>query len=265
MREQAGKTAFWFAVANENLEMTKLLHSHGSKINLPDKSGASVLTGTVLPKKYDVLDLLVAKGADINMADNSGVTPLMTAIGFKNTNQPVVLKYLEKFLTFKPKINYPSADYSDLHLAAFLGFVDAVKLLLEKGADVNLKNGAGESAMSYARRSGNNAIIALLESQGAKPDAPLVMKNVTIKELIGTWEGFQDGMPQVDAMRRVAAAIRNTAGVVGLFVDAKNQDVAAFYEKFGFIPLSDNSFSLMIPQQTIPGLFPDNNLILTAS
>jgi GNAT superfamily N-acetyltransferase len=61
----------------------------------------------------------------------------------------------------------------------------------------------------------------------------------------------------VDAMRRVAVAIRNTAGVVGLFVDAKNQNVAAFYEKFGFIPLKDNPFSLMIPQQTIRGLFPD--------
>jgi GNAT superfamily N-acetyltransferase len=61
----------------------------------------------------------------------------------------------------------------------------------------------------------------------------------------------------VDAIRRVAVAIRNTAGVVGLFVDAKNQNVAAFYEKFGFIPLRNNRLSLMIPQQTVLGLFPD--------
>lgn len=372
MREQGGKTAFWFAVEKENLAMVKLLYSHGSKINLPDKTGASVLTATVLHKKYDVLDFLVSKGANINMADNNGSTPLRTAIGCKN--QSVVLAYVEKFLTFKPKMNYLSADYSDLHLAAFLGFVDAVKLLLEngadinlqsqgsgrtalyvaatsknidtakylmkegakteipdkagytaltaaviladpkmvetlveggakmdvraaannltplvmaaanpdpfkhknyikimkflldrkadvnfqasdgrtpliaaamnadqdqalekvallldegakpdivkhggetalmlaagrgndrivqllieKGADVNLKNGAGESAMSYARRSGNNAIIALLESKGLKPEAPVVMKKVVVKDLIGTWEGFQDGMPQ---------------------------------------------------------------------
>lgn len=374
MREKGGKTAFWFAVEKENLEMVKLLHSHGSKINLPDKSGASVLTATVLHKKYDVLDFLVAKGADINMADNNGSTPLRTAIGCKNQNQPVILAYLKKFLTFKPKMNYLSADGSDLHLAAFLGFVDAVKLLLEngsdinllsqgsgrtalyvtaisknidtakylmkegaktetpdkagytaltaavivadpemvealveggakmdvrssannltplvmaatnpdpfkhknyikimkflldrkadvnfqasdgrtpliaaamvadqsqglekvallldegakpdlvkhggetalmlaagrgndkivellidKGADVNLKNGAGESAMSYAKRSGKNAIVAFLESKGAKPDAPLVTKKVVVKELFGTWQGFQDGMPQ---------------------------------------------------------------------
>ena len=63
----------------------------------------------------------------------------------------------------------------------------------------------------------------------------------------------------VDAMQRVAAAIRNTAGVVGLFVDAKNQNVAAFYEKFGFIPLRDNTLSLMLPQQTILGSFPHKN------
>jgi len=61
----------------------------------------------------------------------------------------------------------------------------------------------------------------------------------------------------VDAMYRVAAAIKNTAGVVGLFIDANNRSVAAFYEKYGFIPLRDNPLSLMIPQQTILGLFPD--------
>jgi len=60
-----------------------------------------------------------------------------------------------------------------------------------------------------------------------------------------------------DALRRVADAIRNAAGVVGLFVDAKNPDVAEFYRKFGFIPLEDNPLSLMLPHQTILGAFPD--------
>lgn len=374
LKEREGKTAFWFAVANENLEMTKLLLSHGSKINLPDKSGASVLTTTVLHKKYDVLDFLVSKGADINKADNNGTTPFVAAIGFKNKNKTVVLKYLEKFLTFKPRLNHAGVDYSALHEATQYDFVEAIgllldygvninlsspasgrtalyiaamskkidvarylisrgakteiqdkagytpllaaaivtdpemvqvlieggavvntrsaasnltplvmaagnpnpfkhksyltimnilldnkadidfpasdgrtaliaaamcadqeqalekvsllldrgakpdmvkhggetalmlaagrghekvaELLIDKGADVNLKNGAGETAMSYAKRSGKTAIITLLESKGAKPDAPAVIKNIIVKELIGTWEGFQDGMPQ---------------------------------------------------------------------
>jgi len=54
-----------------------------------------------------------------------------------------------------------------------------------------------------------------------------------------------------DAMRRVADAIRRVAGVVGLFVDAKNAGVAGYYRKFGFIPLEDNPLFLMLPLQTI--------------
>lgn len=62
----------------------------------------------------------------------------------------------------------------------------------------------------------------------------------------------------VDAMRRVADAIRKVAGVVGLFVDAKNPRVAAFYQKFGFIPLEDTPLSLMLPTQTILRAFPED-------
>jgi ribosomal protein S18 acetylase RimI-like enzyme len=61
----------------------------------------------------------------------------------------------------------------------------------------------------------------------------------------------------VDAMRRVAGAIRNAAGVVGLFVDAKNLDVVDFYRKFGFIPLEDNPLALMLPRETILATFPE--------
>lgn len=396
LREREGKTAFWFAVENENPEMVKLLYSHGSKVNLPDKMGASVLTATVLHKKYDVLDFLVSKGADINKADNNGSTPLMTAISFKNKNQAVVVKYLEKFLTFKPSLNHVTGDYSALHVATQIGFVEAigllldhganinllspangrtalyvaamskniaaakylmsrgakmevqdkagyapltaavivadpemvqvlieggavintrssasnltplvmaagnpdpfkhksyikilnilldnkadidfpasdgrtaliaaamcadqkqalekvsllldrgakpdivkhggetalmlaagrgneevVKLLIEKGADVNLKNGAGESAMSYAKRSGKNAIISLLESKGARQDAPVVLKNVIVKELVGTWEGYQDGMPQ--ALFKLALNKDNTFDFVSRLTPA---------------------------------------------
>lgn len=60
----------------------------------------------------------------------------------------------------------------------------------------------------------------------------------------------------VDAMRRVAGAMRQVAGVVGLFVDAKNSKVAGFYRKFGFIPLHDAPLTLMLPRQTILLAFP---------
>ncbi len=60
----------------------------------------------------------------------------------------------------------------------------------------------------------------------------------------------------VDAMRRVADAIRRVAGVVALFVDAKNDHVAQFYRKFGFIPLQDAPLSLMLPANSLLAAFP---------
>lgn len=51
--------------------------------------------------------------------------------------------------------------------------------------------------------------------------------------------------------------MKRVAGVVGLFVDAKDSRVAGFYRKFGFIPLEDNPLSLMLPCQSILKTFVD--------
>lgn len=63
----------------------------------------------------------------------------------------------------------------------------------------------------------------------------------------------------VDAMRRVAFAMKSVAGVVGLFVDAKDSRVAGFYRKFGFIPLKDAPLSMMLPGQSILKAFVDDS------
>jgi len=61
----------------------------------------------------------------------------------------------------------------------------------------------------------------------------------------------------VDTMHRVAFAVRMTAGIVGLFVNAKNPQTAVFYRKFGFIPLEDNPLSMMLPCKTMIAAFPE--------
>lgn len=63
-------------------------------------------------------------------------------------------------------------------------------------------------------------------------------------------EGY-GGLLLADAVRRVARAIREVAGVVGLFVDAKNARLVGYYQRFGFIPLEDNPLILMLPSRTI--------------
>ena len=45
--------------------------------------------------------------------------------------------------------------------------------------------------------------------------------------------------------------IFNTAGGIGLFVDAKDHDAKHYYEQFGFIPLPSNELELFLPVKTI--------------
>jgi ribosomal protein S18 acetylase RimI-like enzyme len=45
--------------------------------------------------------------------------------------------------------------------------------------------------------------------------------------------------------------IYQTAGGIGLFVDAKDQAAKRYYEQFGFIPLISNDLELFLPLKTI--------------
>ena len=45
--------------------------------------------------------------------------------------------------------------------------------------------------------------------------------------------------------------IFNTAGGIGLFVDAKDQEAKRYYEQFGFIAMPSNELELFLPVKTI--------------
>ena len=45
--------------------------------------------------------------------------------------------------------------------------------------------------------------------------------------------------------------IFNTAGGIGLFVDAKDQEAKRYYEQFGFVSLPSNELELFLPVRTI--------------
>ena len=56
----------------------------------------------------------------------------------------------------------------------------------------------------------------------------------------------------VAAMKKFVEVF-DSAGGIGLFVDAKDAEAEAYYERFGFISLPDNPLLLFLPLQTIRG------------
>ena len=54
----------------------------------------------------------------------------------------------------------------------------------------------------------------------------------------------------VDAMRR-CLAVAASVGIIGLFVDAKDEAAAGYYAQYGFVPLPDQPLTLFLPLDTL--------------
>lgn len=124
-----GDTALMSAATEGNVEVMKLLMARGADVNLVDapestrvKNGPIALGNltplhvAVISGGSDAVKLLLDAGAKVDALDVRGMTPLMLAIG-----------------TDRPDIG-------------------AIRLLLEKGADKNIKSKAGETAVDWARK-----------------------------------------------------------------------------------------------------------------
>ena len=53
-----------------------------------------------------------------------------------------------------------------------------------------------------------------------------------------------------EAMKRILLVSENI-GIIGIFVDAKNQNARNFYEQFGFIALQEKPLELFLPIQSL--------------
>ena len=114
-------------------------------ISWVDFSGQTPFLRAALSGDTSVMRLLLAHGANPNIATYEGTTPLMAAAGI---NWAVGQTYTE----------------SKEHL------LDAVKLCLELGADVNAANSMGLTAAIGAINRGSNDILAYLVEHGARLD-----------------------------------------------------------------------------------------------
>jgi ankyrin repeat protein len=120
------------------------LYSLGD-VSWVDFTGQTPFLRAALSADTATMRLLVKHGADPNLATPAGTTPLMAAAG---VNWVVAQTYTES----------PQAQ------------IDAVKLCLELGNDINATNSMGLTALLGAANRGSNEIIQLLADRGARLD-----------------------------------------------------------------------------------------------
>ncbi|KAF8771859.1 E3 ubiquitin-protein ligase MIB1 like protein [Argiope bruennichi] len=160
------------AGSNEsNLEAVKELIKAGADVNLRDYVGNTPLHNAALSQKRDLVDFLIQSGASPNIRNFYGQTALHFAVynHMDNfTDARIIIKLLQHEGIFVDQKD--NEEITPLILAVQKNHLEAVEILLYKGADPNIANTSLETPLhvSLSSRNPNYFIVVQLLMKGAK-------------------------------------------------------------------------------------------------
>jgi ankyrin repeat protein len=180
-RQPDGATALHWAAQWDDRDTADLLLKAGADANAANDYGVTPLALAATNGSPAMLELLLAAGARPDTAPPTGETPLMVASQVGNPQAMKALVARGAKVDAKGTVKQQTA----LMWAVAQGHVDAIRLLLEVGADVNARSADGFTALMLAARAGNPEVSRILLDAGAKVNeastdgtTPLLMSTV---------------------------------------------------------------------------------------
>lgn len=162
-RDAFGKTPIEVALAENNLEMVKLLKSFNVDTQgvLGNDAGSSLryAAGRGDLKAIENLHIL---GVDLNAVDAEGQTAIHWAASSKQIDAIKLLYRLKANMNFK---NY--SGNTALHLAAWAGEIEVVKSLCACGADKEIKGSGERTPFKMALEAQKYEVCKILKTSGA--------------------------------------------------------------------------------------------------
>ena len=184
-----GKTALQWAASHGNLAMAELLLAHGADINWIGMYFHTAVHYATIADKPAMVRWLLDRGAEINI-NGDGRTPLHIAA--VRGNEEIVRALVEHSARLDTRDNFNFTPISlaclrgHLNIAKYLmdarpadvgydlpeclrkaaesGHVSVVWYLLDRGADVNVPNPAGETALGLAAKGQCQTTVVLLQN-----------------------------------------------------------------------------------------------------
>lgn len=199
----------------------RVLLQQKADVNAPQADGATAIEWAAYRNDLDMADLLIAGGANVKLANRDGVTPLWLAS--ENGSAGMIGKLIEAGAD--PNERQPNGE-TPLMMAARNGNLAALKFLLDHRANVNLKEDLrGTTALMWAAEQMHADAVKLLVERGADvaaataPDTRNSRLNIapTVQQRIAQDVAFGTRRPR-----------RSTPGAAEDTADAAD-DFAAFY------------------------------------
>ncbi|KAG7402819.1 Ankyrin repeat domain-containing protein 50 [Fusarium oxysporum f. sp. rapae] len=161
-KDASGRTPLWWAAAQGNEAIVRLLLDRGAHIEAADDDGWTPLLRAAENGHETIVQLLLDRDAYIEAVDKDGRTPLWRAAA--RGHETVVRLLLDK------GAHTEAADKdgrTPLWWAAAKGHEAVVWLLLDKGAHIEAADDNGRTPLSWAAERGHEAVVRLLLDKGA--------------------------------------------------------------------------------------------------
>ncbi|MBT2692546.1 ankyrin repeat domain-containing protein [Bacillus sp. ISL-55] len=156
--EIEGSTLIDAVISGDTKKVDSLIEN-GEDIHQIDYNGYTALDWAIMDDDIQMVQLLLDLKADPNFESDYGMTPFMTA---SEKGTASMIKMLHD-AGGDPNYQEMSAGYTALTYAVFSGKIESVKLLIELGADIQLKDYSGMTARMHALQSGEQEIADLLK------------------------------------------------------------------------------------------------------
>ncbi|XP_036433083.1 protein phosphatase 1 regulatory subunit 12A isoform X2 [Colossoma macropomum] len=179
-----GLTALHQACIDDNVDMVTFLVEHGACINQPDNEGWIPLHAAASCGYMDIAEYLISQGANVGMVNSEGETPLDIAeeeameellqneINRQGVDIEAARKEEERIMLRDARQWLNSGQINDvrhaksggtaLHVAAAKGYAEVLKLLIQAGYDVNIKDYDGWTPLHAAAHWGKEEACRIL-------------------------------------------------------------------------------------------------------
>ena len=162
---------------------------HGADINQKDQDGNTVLYNALKHRcSIKTIQRLLNAGADVNARNHDGDTPLLVLLQQLNS---VLLPGSDDpdYFPFPDSSEEKSIQHTECDAESF--FTEAIPLLLNAGADVNICNNHDDTPLIIACRYGGSTIQKMLIAAGADVN---YRDGNGVTPLMGILRNFPDGL-----------------------------------------------------------------------
>lgn len=173
----------------ETVKKAALIFRHDADINQKDQDG-NVILHDVLKHRYSIktIQRLLNAGADVNARNHDGSTPLLVLLQQLNSvlhpgsDDP-------DYIPFPDSSEEKNIQHTECDAESF--FTEAIPLLLNAGADVNICNNHDDTPLIIACRYGGSTIQKMLIAAGADVN---YRDGNGVTPLMGILRNFPDGL-----------------------------------------------------------------------